>query len=185
MVKRKKFKDMRVQNNMDKRGLSDVVTTVLIILLVIVAVLIVWMFVKPFIFNSTSKINPTIFTTAVEISPSSFKQSQYPNGQKYFEFVVNRKAGEGNLIAGLVTFTDSKRNVAVQRVEFNPPLQELEGRKVIVNYTEGSFIINGERLEDLDRGIEFFAIVTGITEGNEEKEDVTLPVYVKIPIIGY
>ena len=42
---------------MNKKGLSEVVTTVLIILLVLAAVIIIWTYVKPTIENNIKKVN--------------------------------------------------------------------------------------------------------------------------------
>lgn len=50
----------------EKRGLSDVISTVLIILLVLSAVVIVWVFVRQAIQNSGERINADCLTTEVE-----------------------------------------------------------------------------------------------------------------------
>ena len=59
---------------MNKRGLSDIVVTVLIILLVLAAVVIIWSFVRPAIIRSSGQLEPGTLTSIakdVSISPYS------------------------------------------------------------------------------------------------------------------
>lgn len=53
---------------MNKSGLSNIVTMVLIILLVLVAIGIIWFFIRPFIFNSSEQLEgvESCFQTTVE-----------------------------------------------------------------------------------------------------------------------
>ena len=56
---------------MDKKGLSDIVTNVLIILLVLAAVTIVWFFVKPLIERSASSVSGVNDCFTVDVVPTA------------------------------------------------------------------------------------------------------------------
>ena len=56
---------------MNKRGLSEVVTTVLIILLVLAAVIIIWMFTRAAIQSGSGQVDAGLFTSVLEIKGQS------------------------------------------------------------------------------------------------------------------
>ena len=81
---------------MKKRGMSAVVTTLIIILLAIVAVGIVWVVVKNIINQGKDEITLTSLTLDLEITKVVVEDKDTPN-EKIF-ITVKRNAGEGDLI---------------------------------------------------------------------------------------
>lgn len=74
---------------MNKRGLSDVVTTVLIILLVLAAVVIIWAFIRPLLDRTSDVSAADCFTVNLEALSCSLTGT----------VMVERKSGEGDLRA--------------------------------------------------------------------------------------
>ncbi len=132
---------------MNKRGLSSVITTVLIILLVIVAVLIVWSFVKPFIFNSGDKINVDEINSAHVIPGKSVMENQ-----GNLTFVLERKSGSAEIKGYDIVLTDSEKNSA--KVRKNITLSQLESKKFEIKDSEHNL---GEIIK-----IEVYVVLEGI-----------------------
>ncbi|MEK6898467.1 MAG: hypothetical protein AABW79_00025 [Nanoarchaeota archaeon] len=84
-----------------KRGLSDIITNVLIILLVLVAVGIIWAFVKPFLSTSLSSSGPVSdsYTARLAVLPRSVDTTTIPGT---LSLVVERKAGGANAVINKV-----------------------------------------------------------------------------------
>jgi hypothetical protein len=111
----------------NKRGLSDIVTNVLIVLLVLVAVGIIWFFIQPFIRQGVSGISADAYTVILTVQP----RSAFDDGNNV-SFVVKREAGKGNLVGFSVIITDGGGNSKVVRQ--SAVLNELETLAVSVNY---------------------------------------------------
>jgi hypothetical protein len=113
---------------MQKRGLSDVITTVLIILVVMVAMVVVWNFVR--IFLQSSSISTSAYTTSISVSEQSIVVD--PSARKVTA-LVGRGAGQGNVIGFMVGLTDTSGNKANAR--YNGTINELEQKYITVDYS--------------------------------------------------
>lgn len=104
---------------MDRKGLSDVVTTVLIILLVLAAVVIIWSFIQPAIKRSASQVTGDCINLKIE--PVSCNSTR---------LVYKRDAGTANLKDVMFVFgqggIDNVRNLS------NSNIDELESKSVLV-----------------------------------------------------
>ncbi len=87
------FKLLYPYSLMGKRGLSDVVTTLLIILLAFASVAIIWVVVKAFIFESAGQLEIGQFTNSFSIPADSVAVN---NQLGLVTFNVKREAGDGN-----------------------------------------------------------------------------------------
>ena len=115
---------------MNKRGLSEIVTTVLIILLVIAAIIIIWFFARAFIFGTSSKVDSGLFTSNLEIKTESV---YYNTTHGNISFVVERKAGYGNL-AGVNVILDGESGDSCT-IKVNGTIKELESKRIgPINY---------------------------------------------------
>jgi hypothetical protein len=111
---------------MNKRGLSEVITTVLIILLVLGAIIIVWTIVKPMLEKSSQQMNIDSLTSSLSIAPNSLKITPDNN----VTLKVLRKSGEGN-ITGVNIIIETSSG---QRKTFKVPgeIKELETKTVSI-----------------------------------------------------
>ncbi len=116
---------------MNKRGLSDVVTTVLIILLVLAAVAIIWAFLRPAIRRSVGQLEPGLLTSTFEIPAESVS---IDNNAKSAEFKIKRYAGEGRVVGFYAVLTDASGNS--KRYRENVSINELETRTLTVDYSD-------------------------------------------------
>lgn len=103
----------------NKRGLSDIVTNVLIVLLVLVAVGIIWFFIQPFIRDGVSGITSDAYTINLGIQSRSVTD----DGTNV-TLIVKRGAGKGTLVGFNIIITDVNDNSKV--VRRNIALNELE-----------------------------------------------------------
>lgn len=117
---------MRVEV-LKKRGLSQVVTTVLIILVVLAAVLIIWAAVRPTVERTGGEIGTGQFTVSYKIVSASL------TGNENIDVRVNRKAGAGNVVGLNVILTDIEENSKVFREDVL--IEELETKTVSVSYS--------------------------------------------------
>jgi len=101
---------------MNKRGMSAVVTTLIIILLAIVAVGIVWVVVKNVISKGKEDISLTGLTLDLEILKASVDGD-------ILSVTVKRSRGEGDLIGINFVFSDGDNSVVVRK---DTALEELE-----------------------------------------------------------
>lgn len=88
-----------------KRGLSDIITNVLIILLVLVAVGIIWGFIRPLISNSASSIQGADVCFSVSVSPTVCR----PDGTKpnFWNVTLSRSSGAGSISAVKLIFKNT------------------------------------------------------------------------------
>ena len=114
---------------MQRKGLSDVVTTVLLIAVALVAVMIIWNFISPTLQNAN--INTAAYTSQFSVSPNSVTLD--PNSDMV-NLNVERKAGDGNVVGFLVGLQDPAGNIKTFRQ--NLTINELESKNVGVNYTD-------------------------------------------------
>ena len=129
---------MRYLNN--KKGLSDVVATVLIILLALAAVVIVWSFVSPSLRSSGTQINVQTKCLAMELKPTNCKLSTTPlttsvtyqlaGGEKpnKIRFLFEGAGGTTDISAIDVTGTDipdslETKNKSLITYSLGPPIK--------------------------------------------------------------
>ena len=113
---------------MKNKGLSDVITIVLMILLVMAGIIILWNFIAPTL--SSANINTDAYTTSFSIPPSSVTLD--PNSNN-LTLDINRGAGQGNVIGFLVGLQDPAGNIKTFRE--NLTINQLETKQFGVNYT--------------------------------------------------
>jgi hypothetical protein len=114
-----------------KRGLSDIVTNVLIILLVLVAIGIIWAFIRPTIQQGAGSIDKVTeqYGTTLGIEPSSVTLD---SANSKVSLVVNRNSGTGTL-AGFNLILEDASGVS-KLVRNNTQIGPLEARLIVVNY---------------------------------------------------
>src|SRR3989344_4934966 len=95
---------------MNKRGLNDVITLVLIIIISLGAIVLIWSFLRPLLQNASESINTEQFSSNYEIvSYFSFSNNNGPGGNgKNITFIVVKKSGEDNLTGYNIILYDSK-----------------------------------------------------------------------------
>jgi hypothetical protein len=111
---------------MNRKGMSEVVTTVLIILLVLGAIVIIWAVVKPMLERSSQQINTDSITSSLSIAPNSLKITPDNN----ITLKVLRNVGEGN-ITGVNVILETSSG---QRKTFKIPgeIKELETKTISI-----------------------------------------------------
>ena len=88
---------------MDKKGVSQIVTTILIILIVLAAIVIVWNVVKKTITEGAEDVTAEQFTV-------SLSTSQVDLSENLINVSVTRNAGAGDIIAIKIVFLDETNN---------------------------------------------------------------------------
>ncbi|MBX4196097.1 hypothetical protein KW805_00730 [Candidatus Pacearchaeota archaeon] len=117
-----------------KRGLSDVVTTVLMILLVLAAIVIVWKFVRPTLVNAGQNIETSSLSTSLSVVPESVAVNYTSTS---LGFVVKRNNGAGDVSGLIVTLEDGNGNAASFNYP-NAPLAEFQRRAIYINWSTAS-----------------------------------------------
>ncbi len=118
-----------------KRGLSDIVTAILIILLVLVAIGIIWAFLRPVISEGAGQVEgiADVYSTILTIDSQS---AQLDETNKVLSFVVSRGSGSGS-IAGITSIIeDSSGNAKSFRNE--TILGSLDSRRIYISYGSSS-----------------------------------------------
>lgn len=118
---------------MQRRGLSDVVTTVLIILISLAAVVLLWNFLQPILSNATN-LGTEQFTTKLSVPEDSLVLD--PSNQQ-LSLNIERGAGEGNIAGFIFGLKDPSGNVKTFRQ--NVSIDQLELRNFVVNYSQYNF----------------------------------------------
>jgi len=104
----------------DKRGLSAIIGTLLIILLVIVAVGIIWVVVRGVLEESSDDISFSTLTTSAQIQSASIE------GDSAF-VTVKRDEGEGNMLGVKISVSDCQESVVQEfRAAEGGDLESLE-----------------------------------------------------------
>mgnify|MGYP001573405471 CR=1 FL=1 len=110
-----------------KRGLSGVVTTLIIVLLVLVAIGVIWMVVRNVIDKGTEQIELGQFSLDLQI-----KKVQVQNGNVTV-IVVRRNPGEGNFVGMNFVFSDGQNSETIRQ---NVSLQELDEKTFTFTLTK-------------------------------------------------
>ncbi len=118
---------------MNKRGLSNVITTVLIILLVLAAVIIIWVFLRPVLFNVGGQVESGLLTSNFEIK----KDAVYLNEtKKEVNLTIKRNPGVANNVTSvLIILEDTQKNQKTFRFNYTAEIKELETKKISVDYS--------------------------------------------------
>ena len=103
-----------------RKGLSDIITNVLIILLVLVAIGIVWAFVKPVLDKGGGKLEGADECLTVDIKPVSCVRG-FPTGG-VFNVSYIRNAGQEQVQEVKFVFTDANGNSRVNSTTTSIPL---------------------------------------------------------------
>ena len=112
-------------NIINKRGLSEVVTSLIMILLVLVAVAIVWIVIKNMLTESADEISITGFMVDMDI------RDVKDNGNN-IDVKIKREVGEGNL-KGVRFIVDDGSTPEI--IDNNNSLNELEEKSYNLNYS--------------------------------------------------
>jgi len=112
---------------MEKKGLSGVITTLLIIGISLAAVIILWAVISNILNKESGEVNLAGFTININIK----KVVSYENGIDVF---VKRNAGQGNLSGIRFIISDGTNTYSFDKKD--TPLNELEEKKFSINYTD-------------------------------------------------
>lgn len=118
---------------MNKRGLSGVVASLLLILLVLVAIAVVWLVVVNFIFTGTEEMTLSSFYMNLEILSIKVDKDTKDVG-----VLVRRNPGPGRLEGVYFVISDGRSSDIIKK---DVVLGELETREFIINKTELENII--------------------------------------------
>ncbi|MBI2629046.1 LamG domain-containing protein [Candidatus Pacearchaeota archaeon] len=110
----------------NKRGISEVIVTVLILLLIIAAISILWVVISGFLKSSSETISLGVNTINLEIVDNSLKYKS--NGD--LELRVKRNSGEGNL-SGVKVLVEDESGQQVS-YDYLQSIGELETRNILV-----------------------------------------------------
>ena len=115
---------------MNKKGVSDVITNVLIILIVLVAVAILWFFVRPTIVQGAGGVSGAATCYSVILQP--LKCGIGAGTPNDFWIQVERSEGEGDMKGVKVIFRDSAGNVknTTDIIGTNGVIQPLQTRNL-------------------------------------------------------
>src|SRR3990167_7168589 len=110
-----------------KRGLSGIVTTLIIILLVLVAVGVIWVVVKNLVQKGSEQVELGQFALDLQI-----KSAQVEDGNVTV-VVVKRNPGEGEFVGMNFVFSDGQNSETIRQ---NISLQELEEKSFTFTLTK-------------------------------------------------
>jgi len=92
---------------MNKKGLSEVVTTVLIVLLVVAAIVTIWTYVQPAIKNTAKGIGGTAECLSVDLSAQSCVLNKYANGSIASANVTVKRGTDTTDVVSIIYLFDS------------------------------------------------------------------------------
>lgn len=120
---------------MNKRGLSDIIVTVLIILVALAAIVLVWVFIRSAIEESAVSIEGGAFgavmSYALKISPESVFINQTG---RFGRVVVRRESSGGEMIGLILVLYDPEKNSESMR--WNGTLAQFQTVLIEFNYTK-------------------------------------------------
>ena len=112
-----------------KRGLSTVVTTLIVILLVLIAIAIIWLVIGRLIGSGAEKVDLGKFTLSLELL------SAKTSGTNDIEVVVKRKAGEGELTGINFILENANGETEIIKNDAIGSFQELEEKTFTITPT--------------------------------------------------
>jgi hypothetical protein len=153
----------------EKRGLSAVVTTLIIILLVLVAIGIVWVVIRGVVQEGAEGIDLGAFTLDLEI-----KKVQITEDNVTVTVLVKRNPGRGEFIGMNFVFSDGENSEVIRQ---DTVLAELEERSFTFNLTEISTsdleTVSVTPIYETSSGRESMGGVADIFDAQEGKSLVT------------
>lgn len=149
----------------DKRGLSTIVATLLIILLTLVAVGIIWVVVRNVISSGAEQVSLGKFTLNLEIRDVVVNVSNHSINVK-----IKRNPGEGE-ISGLDFIVEDGKTTEV--VESNLSLQELEERTMRLDLTNAININSIQKVSVAP----IFILESGKEVIGDVKDEFIVPAY--------
>jgi len=155
---------------MNKRGLSEVITTVLIILLVLGAIVIIWAVVKPTLDKSASNIQIDTITASLSVPKNSIIIDESNNAT----FKVKREAGEEEIIAINVVLKTENGDRKVFRIPGG--LGELETRTITIPFKV-------HNITSVIKDISVCAVILG-SNGKEISSEICSGTSVPAPLCG-
>jgi len=120
---------------MNKKGLSDIITTVLIILIALAAVILIWAFIRSTSSDASKRFDPAMLTTNLKIQVESVRVLEDP-GNRQVQLLVRREYGQGNISAIVVTLQDKNGVTVPYRKNFSEGIGEYEVTSFNLNYTD-------------------------------------------------
>ena len=114
---------------MQKRGLSEIVTTLLFVLLALGAVLMVWFLVRGLLVDSagSADISQIVLTISV-------KSAEIDETAETASILIERGAGAGNIVGYNIIFEDEEGNSFSRRSDVI--IDEFETKKIIEDYSD-------------------------------------------------
>ena len=130
---------------MKKKGLSSVLTTVLIILLVLALIVLIWLMISRQIESGSSKLETGFYTSSFSIPRDKVFLDKEPSKNK-LNFILKRNAGEARIKGVVIILKGSNKQEKDFRDYENVSIGELETLKIHLNYTN-SEIESVEKIE--------------------------------------
>ena len=107
---------------MKKRGLSNILNAILIILAGIVAIILIFSFLNPFLKKTEEQTQVTFESLSLSIIPESVKINKT---YSYLEFVVSHKSGELEISAlNIILEDENQRQTTIKQPLFLKPLEK-------------------------------------------------------------
>ncbi|MBX4196046.1 hypothetical protein KW805_00455 [Candidatus Pacearchaeota archaeon] len=153
---------------MSKRGLSDVVTTVLVILLVLAAIVLVWAFLQPALKKSAQSIETESLISSLIIVRGTV--IDYTNA-KVTTFMVKRESGPGEVVGFDVVLEGFDGTRKVFRDYETKAMKEFETAVVVIDYSGSINSLKKIILAPLITNPNTGQPITGKTLGNHELTD--------------
>jgi hypothetical protein len=157
----------------NKRGLSQVVTTILIIVISLVVIATFFVVLNEFFRNESSKIRTDQITTGMKIESASISLEN-----KTATLKISREGGEGNVTGVKIIVEDDKNAISFD--EEIGSMQEFEKRTVILNLSNS--LIVPSKIKRISIVPILYSGASGFTFGLEHfltREDI-----IKIGVIG-
>jgi hypothetical protein len=121
-----------MKNN--KKGLSTIVATLLIILLTLVAIGIIWIVIRGVVENSTQQLDINSKCLATEVVATKVTNSSPVANWQNYTVVINRRTGD-DVIGGVkLVFTNAGGSISVVR-DMSGDLATLQSRQYYANIT--------------------------------------------------
>ena len=124
---------------MNKRGISGIVVTVLLVLLAIGALIILWFVILSFINSSTDQISKGINLINLDIVDGSASINE-----KLIQLKISRNKNEGNLTGFRIIFYDSGGNS--DHIDFDESIKELETLNYNLNIPDEFEIVDPNKI---------------------------------------
>jgi hypothetical protein len=116
---------------MNKRGLSAIISTILLVLLGIAALIVIWGFLSPFLANAQNRVDVSSNLLGVSFEVKALTATVDNN----FSFVLERDIGGGNVTGVQISFQDDKGRSVVYSGYNDTVFNPYEAKRIAVNCT--------------------------------------------------